>query len=355
MTRGAAPLLSVCIPAYNRAAQLPETLGSVFAQAMSDFEVVIHEDHSAEREAIAAVVREWSAKHPGHIRYIENARTLGYDGNVRALIASATGRWCYILGNDDLVAPGAFATIASALERHAGVGVILRSFAFFEGSPDNVVQVSRYYPSARRFPAGPEAFLACYRRLVVMSGLVFDRALAHAHATDRFDGSLFYQHWVCGNILLERDALFLPDILALFRRGGVPEFGAARAERGRFTPGHQPPDTDLKMIRALIDIAGAIDDARGVHVRDAVVRDLGNYGYHTLVRHAREPFRVRWRFYRDLGALGLARRPLYHFWFVLLNVLGPARAEQLIQWIRRRVGHTPNLTRAVARAGTTIE
>jgi glycosyltransferase involved in cell wall biosynthesis len=52
------PLISVCIPAYNRAGVLPAVLDSLLSQDFDDFDIVIAEDSSPERLASAAKVSE---------------------------------------------------------------------------------------------------------------------------------------------------------------------------------------------------------------------------------------------------------------------------------------------------------
>src|SRR5215218_1611305 len=116
------PRLSVCIPAYNRAELLAPLLDSIFAQTYPHFDVVICEDRSPQRERIRAVAERYATQYPGRVRYHENAENLGYDANFRELLRHATGEYCFIMGNDDLVAPGALATVADALRRHANVG-----------------------------------------------------------------------------------------------------------------------------------------------------------------------------------------------------------------------------------------
>jgi abequosyltransferase len=340
------PLLSVCIPSYNRAALLAPLLDSILAQESDDWECVISEDYSPERAAIRAVAARYAAKTDGRIRYEENERTLGYDGNFRRLIGLARGEYVFVMGNDDLVCPGAFRAVAAAIAKNPDVGVILRSFAFFRGDPPNVFQVNRYYATECEFDAGRPALIACYRRLVAMSGLVLHRDGAFAVATSRWDGTLFYQHWLAANILCDRPAVYVPDLLALFRKDGVPEFGNAEAERGLYTPGIQPPDTDLRMIGSLFAIATAVETERGVLFVEELRRDYAHYMYPTLAHQAHVPWPEFWRFYRDLGAMGFDRYLSYHCWFWAIAVLGAGNVERAIQFIRRRVGHTPNLTRA---------
>jgi abequosyltransferase len=340
------PLLTVCIPAYNRASELGPLLDSIVTQDFRDWDVVISEDASRERDAIRAVAERYAEQHPGRIHYHENARTLGYDGNFRRLVELASGEFVFIMGNDDLVCPGAFAAVASAIGRYPDVGVILRAFAVFRGSPSNIVQVTRYYGGECSFAPGLPAFIACYRRIVAMSGLVLHRDSAHAVATTRWDGTLFYQHWLAANILCERRAVYVPDLLALFRKDGVPEFGNAESERGLYTPGVQPPDTDLRMLGSLLAIADDVGKAHGLPFAEKFKRDYAHYMYPTIAHQAHQPWRVLWRFYRDLGALGFDRYISFHMWFWVVALFGAERVDRMIQRIRQRVGHTPNLTRA---------
>lgn len=336
------PLITLAIPAYNRAHWLPYLLDSALAQDFDDWDCVIVEDLSPERPKIREIAERYAAAHPGRFSYHENAQNLGYDGNFRELVSRARGRYLFVMGNDDLIAPGAFAAVARAVAMAPDMGVLLRTFARFQGDPSNVVQVSRYYPGARVFPAGPAAIVPCYRRLVAMSGLVLHLDGAQACATARWDGTLFYQHWLAVNLLRTRPAVFLPEVLALFRTDGTPEFGNAGAERGAYTPGVQPPDTDVRMIRSLLAIAreGAPD------CYDAIERDYANYIFHTLAHQAHVP-RAEFRaFYRELGALGLARYWPFHAWYWAISLFGADNLDSVFRFVRRAVGHTPNLTRA---------
>jgi abequosyltransferase len=347
------PLISVICPSYDRPQHVGPLLESVLAQDFDDWECVITDDHSPSRDAVRVIFDEYSRKSGGKIRCYVNETNLGYDGAFRRLIELARGRFVFVMGDDDFVAPGALRAVADAIARYPNLGVILRAFAFFRDTPDNILQVNRYYPSETVFPAGPQAIVACYRRLVGMSGLVIDRDASLALATDRWDGTLFYQHWLAANILVEKDAVYLPTVLAYFRRGGTPLFGRAKAEQGLYTPGVQPPDTDIKMLKSLMAIADTVERERGVRIAELIRRDHGNYKYPTIVHQAHQPWPVFYKFYRDLAGLGFGRYPLFHFWFWSVAVVGPARMDRLLQMVRRTVGHTPNIS-SFARGGTVI-
>ncbi|MDA1082512.1 MAG: glycosyltransferase family 2 protein [Gemmatimonadetes bacterium] len=343
------PLFSVIVPTYGRWRDIGPLLDSVLSQDFDDWECVVTEDASPNQAQVRAEVDLRIAKSglnggPPRISFHPNPTTLGYDASFRRLIELARGRFVFVMGDDDFVAPGALRSAAAAIERYPDLGVLLRAYALFEGTPDNVVQTNRYYTAECTFPAGPAAIVACFRRLVAMSGIVLDRDLSHAAATDRWDGTLFYQQWLAANILVEKRAVYIPDLMAYFRRGAPAIFGIAKAEQGLFTPGAQPPDTDLRMVGALMKIARAVESERGVPIGDAVERDFANYIYHTLAHQAHEPWPVFKKFYCDLGAQGFNKYAAYHAWFWAIALLGAPNLNRVIQVVRRLIGHTPNLT-----------
>lgn len=336
-------MISVCIPAYNRPEVLGELLDSILSQEYSPFEVVICEDCSPKRAEIGAVVRRYQGLHPGRIRYIENATNLGYDANLRNLIEQAAGEYCFFMGNDDLMAPGALATVAAALERHANVGVILRSYASFDDDPTQINQVFRYFDRELFFPAGPATIVTFYRRSVVIPGVVIHRATARNYATDRFDGTLLYQLHLVANILVERNGVFLPEILAFYRNGGVPDFGNSEKEQGKFVPQAQTPESSVHFMRGMLEIAAAVEREREVAVYRPILRDIGNYSYPILSIQSRRSLPVFIRYARELARLGFWTCGMFHLYFLALVLFGCSRVDALIGFIKRRLGHTPTI------------
>lgn len=337
------PLISVCIPAYNRAEVLRPLLESVLTQDFADFEVVVCEDASPERAAIRAVVEALPGAWRARVRYFENPSNLGYDGNLRNVIEKAAGEYCLLMGNDDLMCTGALARVAAGLAAHPGTGVVLRTYASFDGTPDRINQVFRYFEGERIFEPGASTIAAFFRRSVVLPGLVLHRADALQYATADFDGTLLYQLYLVGRILAAKRGLSLPEILTLYRNGGVPYFGNSEAERGKFVPGTITPDASLHFMASMLRIAAAVEERTGLPVYRPIVRDLSNYSYPFISIQAHQPRRVFGRYAWRLGRLGFGRYPLFHLYLLSLLTLGPARVEALIRIIKKRLGRTPLL------------
>lgn len=338
MTR---PLFSVCIPAYNRAGLLTSLLDSIFAQRFGDFEVLICEDGSPERAEIAAVVRRYQAAHGPRLRYEENEKNLGYDGNIRRLVQRSAGEYCVFMGNDDLLCPGALKAMADAIDRTPDTGVLVRSYASFDDDPARPKQTFRYFPEELVIRPGSRAIATAFRRSVVISGMVVHRDAAAALATDRYDGTLLYQLYLVGMVLASRSVVFTPEIIALRRDGSLPDFGNSEREKGKFTPRDQTPLSSIHFIRGMLAVARAIEEAHGLPVFARIRTDLGHYSYPLLSIQAHRPRLAFVRYAAGVLRLGFWRYPHFYAYFAALLVLGPARCDRLIDGIKRRVGHTP--------------
>ena len=335
------PLISVCIPAYNRAALLPPLLDSIFGQDFQDLEVVIAEDGSPERHAICRVAEEYAARNPGRLTYHENPSNLGYDGNLRHLVELARGDYVVFMGNDDLLAEGALAAIVAAVRAHPNVGVVLRSYDSFIDDPGRPVQTFRYFASEFFFPAGAATIVTFFRRCVFISGMVVRRECAHKHATNRFDGTLLYQQHLVGQILASENGVYLPQILSHHRLGGTPDFGNSAAEQGRFVPRERTPASSVHFMRGMLQIAADLERTLGLPLFMPILRDIGNYAYPILSIQAGGSRRTLLCYARDLAALGLWRVPLFHVYVFGLLLLGRRNCDSLIAVIKRRLGRSP--------------
>ena len=91
------PLISICIPAYERPAFLKRLLDSIAQQVFKDFEVIITDDSSS-REIEELL---FSTPYKYSIHYQRNPRPLGTPLNWMEGIKHATGHWIKIMHDDD--------------------------------------------------------------------------------------------------------------------------------------------------------------------------------------------------------------------------------------------------------------
>lgn len=336
-------LFSVCVPAYNRAHHLAPLLNSILAQNYRDFEIVVCEDRSPQREQIAAVVRNYQSRYPRTIRYFENLSNLGYDANIRNLVEKATGRYCFFMGNDDIMREGALENVAGVIGRHPNVGLVIKSYAWFNETPDDIDQEVRYFSEETDLGTGSDAIGFAFRRSGVISGYIVHRDAAHEAATDKFDGTLYYQMHLTARVLLTRSAVCTPRILVLCRNGEPPDFGASVTERGKYLPGRYTPQARLNMIAGAMSIIRELQLSHGVDLVADVTRDYANYFYPYIKDQLTLPPREYWKLYREFGRMGFSKYPLFHVYFVLGYLLGQRRFDAITRMVRNRLGRSPHL------------
>jgi glycosyltransferase involved in cell wall biosynthesis len=188
------PLLSICIPTHHgRAATLAVALDCVLAQlpsgaAAGDVEIVVCDN--ASQDATAEIAGERAARHPAALRYHRNPTDIGFARNIVRAAELAGGRFCWLLGSDDALAPGGLAHVLATLRAHpqlTGLSVNRRNLDAALARPAPPDPPALLSPALQ---AGPRAYddartaldeVGLY--LTYISGQVVDRAryLAVAH------------------------------------------------------------------------------------------------------------------------------------------------------------------------------
>ncbi len=333
------PQFSVCIPAYNRAAYLPRLLDSILAQDFEDFEILICEDNSAERTTIKEISERYTAANPGRIRFHENDTNLGYDANIRNLVSRAVGKFCFFMGNDDVMCPGALSTVADVIARNPDVGFVLKSYLFSDASAGHASQEVRYFQEETRFAKGREAVTICFRRSGVIAGYIIRTDPAREAETNRYDGTLFYQMHLTSQVLAKWPAVSTPKVLVQCGGDEPPEFGNSETEQGKYTPGGYTPQARLNMVGGALRIIRDMD----AELAQDVQRDYANYFYPYIKDQLTAPFLTFFNLYRAYGKMGFYKYPTFHLYCVVAYVLGERRFDLLTKAIRKRLGRSPRI------------
>lgn len=104
--------ISFCIPTYNRAALLQECLLTLFNQIGQNVEVVIVDGGSTDNTC-SIIERFIQEKY--NIIYHRRSERLGVDIDILKSIELATGDYCWLLSDDDLLEQNSFKIISSII------------------------------------------------------------------------------------------------------------------------------------------------------------------------------------------------------------------------------------------------
>lgn len=107
-----APLVSIGLPTYNRAAKLEKATEFILAQDYSNIELVISDNASTDR---TPEVCEALQRRDGRVRYIRQATNVGPTANYRAVLEGATGEMYMAIADDDWLEPNYVSSCLAAL------------------------------------------------------------------------------------------------------------------------------------------------------------------------------------------------------------------------------------------------
>jgi len=167
------PILSICIPTYNRLPYLKELMASLLPQvkaAGADVELLVSNNVST--DGTDAFCRGLECP---SLRYWENETNIGGDRNFLKCIREACGEYVWLVGDDDLVFPEAVTKILSILKvENPGLLVL----AEYEKAS---VSVYANYRDCLRAEKPPKERFAIFHTLIsanVFRRTLFDMAFA---------------------------------------------------------------------------------------------------------------------------------------------------------------------------------
>ena len=130
--KAAAPWLSLLIPVYNVEPWLEACLASVFDQDLAGVEVLAVDDCAT--DGSPALLQPWAARHPGQLRVIRHERNSGISATRNTLVEASRGRYLWFLDADDVLTPGAVASLKRQVQAHQPE-LVLCDFAYLRERP----------------------------------------------------------------------------------------------------------------------------------------------------------------------------------------------------------------------------
>ena len=107
------PLITICIPTYNRAQYIGQTIESVLNQTYSKLELLIVNDASTDETE--NIISKFKDK---RIRYEKNSKNLGYIKSMRKGNNLSKGQWIMFLSDDDRMLPQMLEEMTNAMKEN---------------------------------------------------------------------------------------------------------------------------------------------------------------------------------------------------------------------------------------------
>ena len=116
-------ILSICIPTFNRADYLRDCLHSIFHEKDSLEEIEVCVSDNASTDKTIAVIKDF--QNYNNFSYQRNEYNLGIPLNFIKVTSMASGRYIWLLGDDDVVTTGGIARILNRIKDYSGVDFFL--------------------------------------------------------------------------------------------------------------------------------------------------------------------------------------------------------------------------------------
>jgi glycosyltransferase involved in cell wall biosynthesis len=183
------PLVSICIPTYNRADMVGKAIESALAQTYPHIEVLVVDNASTDNTA-DVVTRYRDPR----LKFFKNPANLGLFGNFNRCIELARGEFIHILHSDDYIDPKFTETCIRFFKEHPSVGLTFTQARYISGT----TQATIAYSDKDEMIAAPEGFkrILTGRQFIVCPSVMVRRGVyddVGSYAPDYPYSSDYYQ------------------------------------------------------------------------------------------------------------------------------------------------------------------
>lgn len=337
------PLISICIPAFNRPKHIIDLLKSVDCLP-DEIEIVICEDHSPDRKKIREAVNTFKKSSHYNIEYFENSDNFGFDGNIRELVNRASGKFLVYMGDDDLFIQGALEKYIAFLKDNIDTSYVLRSY--ISKLSGNAIENFNYLPKTTILEPGEETVAWLFKRSVVLCGFTISREEALKYNTAEIDGTLLYQVYLMSCVCLNKPSIYcdipIAEVGIVFEDNSM--FGTSKAEREKYSRGTITDSNSINFTKSYFEVTTYIDGLYGVNITDKVRVSLSKYSYPFLSIQRKRGLMSFLRYSRRLqNECGLGVTYYFAIYKWSLAIFGERFCNMAIRIIKKFYKHTPNL------------
>lgn len=198
--------VSVAMPVYNGSRYLRETLDSVLAQSMSDWQLVIVDDFSTDESW--EIISEYAARDP-RIRAERFPENRGHRAASNRAFEMAVGTYVARTDQDDLMLPGRLAAQVRHLDAHPEIGLV--ASAYYRQTPEGRLLLRRPKSNPIRVRWG-----LMFDNKFCHSTLMFRRELVSGASPYRYAPAA-YDYEICARLAQVTGVTSLDEPLVIYR------------------------------------------------------------------------------------------------------------------------------------------
>lgn len=219
------PVLSICIPTYNRASFLDGNLSRIIP-CIRDRNIPVCISDNASTDSTRDIVERHKKLYP-NISYRRNDSNLGVDPNISAVLAMAETDYAWLLSDDDRLFDGAVDLVLKQLEQQRPDMILVNAVVDMDTMKRRVPSYQDKMYNNMSQLLDELLFHASW-----MSIQIWSRKLIAESPFGRFNGSAFdfFHAMFAGLAVGERNVLWLAEPCVYIAKGATISWGGREVE-----------------------------------------------------------------------------------------------------------------------------
>ncbi len=223
------PLITIVIPTYKRAEHFERAIRSVLEQPGNFWELLLGDDGSP--DATPDVIARYASDPRVHT--YRNIVNLGMQENLIKIVRMASGRYVFILTDDDYMLPGALEKTRHLIDANPDAGYFLSHLPTIDERSGQVVHWHRTFKQNTVLPASLQNMAQSVGSAWVLSRQVLRYDLIDWETWEKFKMNIFFPIITAGRVLLKAPMVYLAEPLVMhtqFNQVFWDKFGANELE-----------------------------------------------------------------------------------------------------------------------------
>lgn len=327
------PILSIGITSYKRVNELIRCIKSVQTKYTNDIEILISEDCSPLSNEIKSAVEAIQKESPYVIRFTTNEHNLGYDMNLGAIIQKCSGKYVFLMSDDDALYDGALDQIIPfLLHSDTNSGVMYAPFVFSSSmSKDRNRGHADFDIEKGEISASKYIYDS-----ILFSGLIFRKEYVEGFDSSRFKNYNYFQVYMFLKMLYHYGGHYFAHPSVLCVGDGENAYGISESSGGNELLAHRESvKSILEFNKTLIKVIRIFDNEEDTHVFDSFEKQYSLHAYSPMSiarKCGRTYFKEYWAM---LNSLDLRLYPITKVYYWMLLILGADISNYLTGGFRK--------------------
>ncbi len=325
------PLISICIPSYNRLSELQRCLESVDALDASSVEIVISEDCSPNKKLIGQMVDDFIKNSQYEVIYNSNVNNLGFDRNLAKLISLAKGEYILLITDDDMFVTNSIDKVITYLKKDG------LSVAFTPYIDEKTKTVERKFTGSFTIAHGIKSVEKYLFNSILLSGLIFKKNKLISYDSERFRDLIYSQVYLFSTLLLNNNGCYIDVPLVHCVGDGENSFGLNESsENNEKLADRNSPLSNLEYHKSLIRTIQLFDKDNNTCLMNSFTKEYSIRSYTGLYIARRKSAQELKEYWMIMNSLNINIHLVAHVYFWVLLVFG-YRASNILFYIPKTI------------------